>query len=54
MKYCITYRQYDDKPKPMLLSKVVPSTEKLKFYLDVMEDCSGTFELLSIVPIKED
>lgn len=54
MKYIITFRQYTDNSKPLVLAKTVPSTDKLKFYLDMMEECSGTYELLSIVPIKED
>ena len=54
MKYCITFRQYDDKPKPLTLANIVPSADKLKFLIDTFEACPDTFELLSIVPIKED
>jgi len=55
MKYCITFRQYtDDKKKPLLLANTASSTDKLKFYLDMFESCPEVFELLSIIPLKED
>ncbi len=53
MKYIITFRQYTDNSKPLVLAKTIPSTDKLKVYLDTMEAYSDTYELLSIVPIKE-
>jgi hypothetical protein len=54
MKYCITFRQYDGKSKPLLLANVAASTDKLKFYLDMFEACSEVYELLSVIPLKED
>ena len=51
MEYYMTFKQYDkENLPPKILTKVVPATDKLKFYLDMMENCKEAYELISIVP----
>ena len=53
MKYVITYLEYDGKPAPIVRARSA-TKESLASLLAVFDDMTERFELLSIVPVKED